>query len=998
MTKTHLQAKIADVWQTIHNQKQTTVSDVPNLSSQTFVITKLLSDPHPKSPTAILWCLHTQQEREKALLLLEYWKQYHNHPYAITNTKDESTPWLMPLLNQQPEIILTTTQELQAKTAYIPDPDTYTTLTKKSQISTRAIRSLLLKLGFFEVSSIHEEGMFSIRGSVIDIWPFGFDTYIRITLDNKTIESIAKITDDKKEAITSLTIPQQEKEAVFSFGSWLKTAGIVVLSEQTLIQPFLKKELPKKQIIISLGSHEHAISFGFTELPTKIPASLLSKKLESLDIETTITSNKTKFPCAKTIVDPFPYMTPWYSHFFKTACFIEAKQKIKKTNTKKTKLLLSSLNVGEYVVHQDHGVGRFSGMVTQIIDDIEFEYLMLTYAQGDKLYVPPYQIHKITKYIGEAHPKVNRLSGSTWPSIVKKIREETILIAHDIIALSAKRQLARVRPLAVLPEEESLADDFPYELTPDQSQALSDINTDLASGHPMDRLLCGDVAFGKTELALRSAYRIALHGGQVALLAPTTILVQQHFDTFAKRLSGRGITVSLLSRWQTSKEQKEIVEKVKSGEVDIIIGTHRLLSRDVSFKNLELLIVDEEQKFGVKDKEKLKKAKPRLHTLSLSATPIPRTLNYSLAGIRDISIIQTPPPGRLPVTTSITPHNKELIRDAIEREMKRNGQCYYLVRKVKEIPGIVKQLEKLVPTARIGVAHGSLPPKELAHVMGAFDQGKLDVLVASTIIENGLDVANANTLIVDNAAHFGLSQLYQLRGRIGRSETQGYAFFLFQKQKLSGIAAKRLQALQSAYELGAGFDIAVRDLEIRGAGNLLGKEQHGQIAAVGLALYTELIEEAITQEKNTDEKVYAIDPTIDLPIPATLEHESAMPIGERLRVYQELAYTKNTDELKEAADRLLPVPRSQYAQNILAIHTLRISCQRLGIYSMHGLVQKKDPFEALIKMQFVPDVNKKHIRSLLDKNDNFIYDGTELKIKTSHLGDDWLTKLAQLLR
>ena len=526
----------------------------------------------------------------------------------------------------------------------------------------------------------------------------------------------------------------------------------------------------------------------------------------------------------------------------------ELSKKILKKRLSSQKLFsdLKGLKEGEYLVHLDHGIGRYAG-ITEIKGQ---SYYILEYAAGDRLFVPLGLERKLSRYVGFVDPAIARLGSLLWQKTKKRIREEVEKLAKQLLDLYAQRELARREPLLARGEwEEKIREGFPFQETPDQIQALQDIAKDLAKEKPMDRLVCGDVGFGKTEIALRTAVTFAEQGKQVVLLAPTTILGHQHYLLFKNRLKNTPITVALLSRLQSKKEQVEIIAKLKKGTLDIVIGTHRLLSSDVQFFNLGLLVIDDEQKFGVKQKEKLKELRSSLDVLSLSATPIPRTLYMALSSLKKVSIMRTPPEGRLPIHTIVARRQEKIVKEAIEKELKRKGQVYYLHNRVGTIQRVRQYLQKLVPKAKIGVAHAKLSEKELLRVMEDFKERKYDVLVATTIIESGLDLPNVNTLIVEEAAKLGLTQAYQIRGRIGRSAIQSFAYFLYGPAKLPDKAKLRLKALQETTELGSGYKIALQDMEIRGAGNILGKEQSGAINTVGLNLYCQMLAEAVEKAR-----------------------------------------------------------------------------------------------------------------------------------------------------
>ena len=577
------------------------------------------------------------------------------------------------------------------------------------------------------------------------------------------------------------------------------------------------------------------------------------------------------FPINKKQALRFEFLGNQIENIYQLSVRIEdekiAKELLKK-KLKSQKLFsdLRGLKSGDYLVHLDHGIGIYNKQLT--IDNEQ--YYELEYAADDKLYVPLGLERKLSRYIGFAEPKISRIGTLTWIRTKRKIKEEVEKLARELLEIYTKREMATRKPY--LSENEidfQIKNGFLFEETPDQIEAIEEIKKDLESEKPMDRLLCGDVGFGKTEVALRTIVKAVNSNYQTAMICPTTILANQHFQSFKKRLKNLPIKVSLLSRLQTKKEQKEIIEKIKSGQIDIVIGTHRILSNDVCFKNLGLLIIDDEQRFGVKQKEKLKKARISLDVLSLSATPIPRTLYLSLSSLRDISLIQTPPLGRLAVKTFVLSFSEKIIKEGVENEISRGGQVYYLHNRIETIETVRKFLEELLPKVRFGIAHGRLKEKELVRVMSDFQNKKIDVLIATTIIENGLDLPNVNTLIVADATRLGLSEAYQIRGRIGRSYSQAFAYFFYppkfsdekfkranpqglsekvypvRKSSISNGARMRLKTLKEAEELGSGYKIALRDLEIRGAGNILGKEQSGSINSIGLNLYCQMLSESI---------------------------------------------------------------------------------------------------------------------------------------------------------
>src|SRR5699024_7169069 len=546
--------------------------------------------------------------------------------------------------------------------------------------------------------------------------------------------------------------------------------------------------------------------------------------------------------------------------------FKKKKRQIRKqhniTNAERIKNY-QELNIGDYVVHRNHGVGKYVGVETLVVKGNHKDYMLIQYSGDDRLYVPIDQIDLVQKFVGYEgkQPRLYKLGGTEWSKVKQKVQTSVEDIADDLIELYAERQ---ARKGYAYDQDSELQIDFeasfPYEETPDQLTSIEEIKKDMEKERPMDRLLCGDVGYGKTEVAIRAAFKAISEGKQVALLVPTTILAQQHYQTVTERFQDYPIEVALLSRFRTKKQQNETIAKLKTGGVDIVIGTHRLLSKDLVYKDLGLLIVDEEQRFGVKHKEKIKEIKTNVDVLTLTATPIPRTLHMSMLGIRDLSVIETPPENRFPVQTYVVERSPLFIKEAIERELGRGGQVFLLYNRIENIEKIAQEINELVDGVRIAIAHGRMNETELENVMLGFLEGEYDVLVSTTIIETGVDIPNVNTLIVYDADRMGLSQLYQLRGRVGRSNRVAYAYFTYQKDKvLNEVAEKRLQAIKEFTELGSGFKIAMRDLSIRGAGNLLGAAQHGFIDSVGFDLYSQMLKEAI-EAKKLGKEVEAVQP------------------------------------------------------------------------------------------------------------------------------------------
>ena len=612
--------------------------------------------------------------------------------------------------------------------------------------------------------------------------------------------------------------------------------------------------------------------------------------------------------------------------------------------------IFADIQPDDYVVHVEHGIGKFFGFTVIRNNDMDREFLVLQYAGGDKLYVPTDQVDRVSRYVGggEQPPTLSRLGTQEWAHTKEKVKEAVEEVAEDLLNLYASREV--VPGFAYSKDtiwQRELEASFPYIETPDQITAQNEIKVDMEKSKPMDRLVCGDVGYGKTEVAIRAAFKAVIDGKQVAVLVPTTVLAQQHYATFTERMKAFPIKIEVLSRFRTPKEQDKVVEGLKNGTVDICIGTHRLIQKDVQFKNLGLLIIDEEQRFGVVHKEYLKKMRQEVDVLTLSATPIPRTLHMSLVGVRDMSTMETPPEDRLPVRTYVAEYDERLIRDAVLRELERNGQVFFVHNRVQTIELMADKLRHLIPEARVSVGHGQMPEGELEKVTTEFMQGKSDILVCSTIIESGLDMPNVNTLIVNQADRFGLTQLHQLRGRVGRGVTLAYAYLLFDKGKrLTPVAEKRLRTIYEANALGAGFSIAIKDLEIRGAGTLLGMRQSGQISAVGFNLYSQMLAAAVEKLKlqksgvmQTPSTTKLPPPTIDLPISALIPEDYVDDMITRLELYQRMADISELKQIPNLAQELndrFGVPPKEI-DNLLYILKIKAMAKDRGIESISNL-------------------------------------------------------------
>jgi transcription-repair coupling factor (superfamily II helicase) len=664
---------------------------------------------------------------------------------------------------------------------------------------------------------------------------------------------------------------------------------------------------------------------------------------------------------------------------------------------------LAELSPGDYVVHIEHGIARFAGLTHKTLDGNEREYLELRYAQGDRLFVPTDQVDRVTRYVGpgEYTPALTRLGSGDWVRTKERVRRAVGDLARELLSLYATRQVLEGH--AFPPDtawQQELEASFPYLETPDQLEAVRQVKSDMETPRPMDRLVCGDVGYGKTEVAIRAAFKAVLDGQQAAVLVPTTVLAQQHCRTFQERLSSFPVRIEMLSRFRSDRDQRQVVSDLASGAVDVVIGTHRLLQKDVAFKNLGLVIIDEEQRFGVAHKERLKQMRRQVDVLTLSATPIPRTLHMSLVGIRDMSTMETPPEERLPIKTYVSEFDDRLVREAIIRELERGGQVYFVHNRVYNIEQVAHRLRDLVPEAEIAVAHGQMPEEQLERVMLDFVRGGIDVLVCTTIIESGLDIPNVNTIIINQADRLGLAQLYQLRGRVGRGAFRAYAYVLYDRGRvLTEPAQKRLQTIFEATELGAGFQIALKDLEIRGAGNLLGAEQSGHIGAVGFDLYVRLLAEAVERLKALQRGEKPPLPatarpalTLDLPLTAHIPHSYVPDLNLRLALYQRLASAQEDSEMEEAAremvDRFgaLPPP----VHNLLFAVQLRLLARRAGVQS----IQTEDG-QIVVRLAAGAHLPREELRRRAPPE---VWVGqTQVRLDRDRLGESWREVLAGTL-
>ncbi|MDD3223326.1 MAG: transcription-repair coupling factor [Clostridium sp.] len=684
--------------------------------------------------------------------------------------------------------------------------------------------------------------------------------------------------------------------------------------------------------------------------------------------------------------------------------FGQTKRKAKRKNKKGVSKIKSftELKPGDYIVHVNHGIGVYKGLKQLDLDGHKKDYLEISYAGDDKLFVPVEQLDLVQRYIGSdgKSPKVNKLGGNEWNKAKNKVRKSINEIADELVKLYAVRSSTKGYIYSKdTVWQKQFEDEFPYDETPDQLSSIQDIKNDMETGKVMDRLLCGDVGYGKTEVAVRAAFKAVMDGKQVAFLVPTTILAEQHYNNFISRFSDFPVKIDMISRFRTPLQQKNTIKSLKEGNVDILIGTHRILQKDITFKNLGLLIVDEEQRFGVTHKEKIKKLKKNVDVLTLTATPIPRTLHMSLTGVRDISIIETAPEERYPVQTYVVEYNEQLIRDAIMREINRKGQIFFVYNRVETIKEMGSSLSKLVPEAKIAIAHGQMTERELETIMFGFMNGEYDILLCTTIIETGIDIQNVNTMIIYGADKMGLSQLYQLRGRVGRTNRIAYAYFTYKKDKvLAEVAEKRLKAIKEFTELGSGFKIAMRDLEIRGAGNMMGSAQHGHMASIGYDLYCRMLEDAIKQNKGEKEEEL-VQTTIAIKTDAYIPSSYIKNEVQKIEIYKKIASIEDKQEFfdvqEELEDRYSNIP--DCVNNLMIIAYLKTLGQKIGIIDIKdkgSFINLKFDNKDRLSEKLVNALISNYSKNILFKNDEnptVAYNLKEIK------REDILKKLTDLL-
>ncbi|MDR1941264.1 MAG: transcription-repair coupling factor [Endomicrobium sp.] len=825
--------------------------------------------------------------------------------------------------------------------------------------------------GYNRVNFVEDRLQFAVRGDIVDVWPAANDMPVRILFEYETVEALRIF--DPSTQLSNSFINEIKILPVKISGSGVTVKNFFSLSGSkqaggTLLffdYPLSKDEelqYENFELIINdplnlKAAYQSYKSFsGFQGDVKFFLNSLESFARGGINIQIYCANSGEKERISDIFHDEgwkYPYPEFFYANLSKgfyaqnenLACISSREMLYKKAPVSFPKIKggrrlegIWEISSGDYVVHEKYGIGRYAGLKTISRQDKTAEYMCIEYAKGDRLYVPPESIKAVKKYIGVegVKPKLYSMDGIAWERMKSRAREAAAAFAKELLSLYAQRSMTKRSPYSrETPWDKELAEAFPYKETPDQLKAIEDVKSDFLKPYPMERLICGDVGYGKTEVAVRAAFKAAQEGMQAAVLVPTTVLAQQHFNTFYNRLSMFPTKVEVLSRFQTKSRQKEILNALKEGRIDIIVATHRLLQKDVHFKNLGILIIDEEHRFGVKQKEKIKALKKNIDILMLSATPIPRTLSSALSGFRDLSVIETPPFGRLPIETYLSLYDENLIKKIIEAELSRGGQVFYVYNKVETILTKAAQIKKLVPDIRLGVIHGQMKPKDIESVMWKFTNAQLDVLLATTIIESGLDIPSVNTMIAEESENFGLAQLYQLRGRIGRERKKAYCYLFYKDKNLSDQAVKRLEAMKDFSELGSGFRLALKDLEIRGAGGILSKNQHGFVRDVGYDMFAKLLEEegkkvkgeTLTQEKKSN------DCEIDLQISALIPYSYIEDDEIRILFYRKLSDAKDFKTLEsikaELNDRFGKMPAE--TQTLFEIMSLRIKAAALNI-------------------------------------------------------------------
>lgn len=1024
----------------LKTEQRLVFSGMANSSAKAFLISDILRSLKPKKS---IWIIEESGEREDMAKDYHLWGEEKITLLPESPEEKEIIRFLSILNTEDQQILLIAEEQLSLPFPSRSDIEKESiAIAVGNQLMMVHFFNLLIEKGYeIAPDAWLKEGQYRRAGGVIDLFPLGAKEPIKIEVGFDTIERISSFSQEEKRISTNLNeytiLPVRCTRFRSTLLAELPKEALLIRDDLDNIDEGIEEQLNQiegKQIILTSfpqeGEKAHHLRYSsvlkfyhladlLTDLRDKIrndwTVTIFSKRfteLEGIFKEEKIAYSKGK--TRETVIHlleaesedhaPASFQNPDEKVMLLTDKEIFSLRKAARNKSAAHVNLefLTSLKPGDFIVHTDHGIGMFVEMTQCTVDEVTREYLEIAYAGTDKLFLPVDQADKISKFLIEEgrEPKLNKLGGVEWKTVQKKIKKETEKVAKDLLKLYAER--AQVTGFACgedTDKQHQFESEFPYEETPGQIRAISDVKTDMESMHPMDRLVCGDVGFGKTEVAMRAAFKAVENKKQVAYIAPITILVDQQFHSFQKRMEKYGVRIEMLSRFRSDAEQKAILRKLEKHEIDIVIGTHRLLQDDIKFADLGLTIIDEEQRLGVKQKERLKNLRKSVDILTLTATPIPRTLSMSLNKIRDITTITTPPPGRLPIVTEVRRYSDVLVREAILTELNRKGQIYFLHNRVETIESQAHKLRLLVPEAKFITAHGQLQPHELEKRILAFKEGEFDVLISSTIIENGIDLPNANTMIVNNAEQFGLSQLYQLRGRIGRGKTQAYAYLLYHGQKLKPDAKKRLRAIVEATELGSGFQISMRDLEIRGAGDVLGVNQSGTVNVIGMSHYLRLLQKTIEEmqrgehvsEEEGEQK--ESDIVIDLPIDAYIPNHYISDAKEKISVYQKLASITTHELLSEieqdVVDEFGKLPSE--VRNLFKLLDLKLHAKAAGLSRIRSYSMGHDGREVAI--DFGKRVTPAQIMEALETNRNWTIMGDKMKIMVADLGFAWVDSL-----
>lgn len=1036
------------------------ISGAGNFASKSFVLADVLRETEERP---VLWIVNSAEEREAAAKCCEEWFSPRREVLRLDISKDNPRKGEMQILyclksflENDNKIIIAPYAETMSR---VPDME----ILKKEIIKIKLGEKLSAVETFekfiakgYEVSADEylERGTYLGKGDTLNIFPPNSEYPVRVEFEYDSISAIYEYSQDTGDIgrhLKTLSIyPLNVEFSTQSFFQYVTEGALVVEDELEITDEcyeawdeiFAKRPEQTKHLAftsfpedtenhsslryMSVLKYQNMVDLAadikekaltgwkmcfFTKHTADIKALLLDRKAV-FEESASAFRNDEKYGIRVVSMGKEDVLPDSFQSSDRKILIVSDKEIANLHEEKQKKIsqrvfweFLTSLKPNDLVVHINHGIARFLGLERRMIDGITREYLQLGYAENDKLFVPIDQADKINKFIGaeEDAPKLTRLGSAEWATITKRVRQETEKVARELLELYAKRKQARGLAFGHDSQEQvAFEKTFPYEETPGQIKAIEDTKRDMEKAEPMDRLVCGDVGFGKTEIAMRAAFKAVMDKKQVALISPITILADQHYKSFTKRMEPFHIRIEMLSRFKSHKEQHETLGRMAKGEVDIIIGTHRLLQKDIKFKDLGLVIVDEEQRFGVKQKEQFKQMRTEVDIVTLTATPIPRTLNICLNKLRDISTITTPPPGRLPVITEVRKYSHDLIREAILREIKRGGQIYFLHNRVQTIDSVAERLRALVPEARFCVAHGKLLSKELEARIMDFKDHKFDVLVSSTIIENGIDLPNANTLIVNNAEKFGLAQLYQLRGRVGRSKTQAYAYFLYHAQRLRLDAKKRLRAIVEASELGSGFQIAMKDLEIRGAGDILGVNQHGVINVVGASHFIRMLNKTVEdlQAGKTSETVeQEPEVAIELPLAAYIPDDYITSSKDKINIYQRMAAADSSEYLEELKEDVVEdfgkMPKE--VVNLFRVIELKMFAKKAGLTVVKAEnIHMKNAKQIILFMS--KNVRPGNIVYMLSHNPKWVVSGTRLRIRIENLGLNWFDELRECVK